>query len=369
MISDAQVAQIHFTAFTSYPQDQQIPCRLVVRRVTRLNPKATAQGQGQGELFTTWRYHAFITNSTLTVIDADATHRDHAIIEQVIAELKNGPLAHAPSGSFAANSAWLALGCTAFNIMRAAGAAASTRHAKARWDTLRTHLIDVPARVASTARRLVLHLPKDWPWAPDFEDLWATATTWPPRPNGPNQGTRRGRAGQTGRSPTPEPGHTRAHPSRSLPEPLKNRLGGSGLRLKFLKFLNSDILIPLYSRRPECSPRCMGHQFVADASQPSHLQRPPHRALGASDAIGHGCNREAGAAQVAGSLKLLVRKAAWPCDVHRLTLGHQQLAEGLPMCSELLRKLRHGGATLVQGYDLGALGSVELGHALHNWRR
>lgn len=174
-ISEAQVAQIPFTAFTSYPTDQQIPCRLVVRRVKRLNPAAAAQGQG--ELFDTWRHHAFVTNSTLPVIDADETHRDHAIIEQAIAELKNGPLAHTPSGSFAANSAWLALACAAFNILRAAGAAASARHAKARWATLRTHLVNVPARVASTARRHVLHLPTDWPWAADWEDLWATATT------------------------------------------------------------------------------------------------------------------------------------------------------------------------------------------------
>ena len=173
-ISEAEVAQIDFTAFTSYPADQQIPCRLIVRRVQRLN-KAAARGQG--ELFDTWRHHAFVTNSTLSVVDADEIHRDHAIIEQVIAELKSGPLAHAPSGSFAANSAWLALGCIAFNILRAAGAAASARHARARWATLRTHLVAVPARVATTARRLVLHLPKDWPWAPDWQDLWATATT------------------------------------------------------------------------------------------------------------------------------------------------------------------------------------------------
>jgi hypothetical protein len=174
-VSDAQVAQIHFTAFTSYAKDQQIPCRLVVRRVQRLNKAAAAQGQG--ELFDTWRHHAFVTNSTLTAIDADATHRDHAIIEQVIAELKSGPLAHAPSGSFTANGAWLTLGAIAFNIMRAAGAAASARHARAKWATLRTHLITIPARVASTARRLVLHLPTNWPWAPDWEDLWTTATT------------------------------------------------------------------------------------------------------------------------------------------------------------------------------------------------
>jgi hypothetical protein len=173
-ISQAQVAQTSFTAFTSHPKKRQVSCRLVVRRVQRLNQGAAP---GQDQLFTTWRHHAFITNSTLTTVAADATHRDHAIIEQVIAELKDGPLAHAPSGRFQANAAWLALACLAFNLLRAAGAAASARHAKARWATLRTHLIAVPARVASSARRLVLHLPTDWPWATAWEDLWATATT------------------------------------------------------------------------------------------------------------------------------------------------------------------------------------------------
>jgi len=100
-ISEAQVAETTFTAFTPYPKKRQVMCRLVVRRVERLN-KATLTGaeQGQNTLFTLWRHHGFVTNSTLTAIAADETHRDHAIIEQVMlthAELKSGPLAHAPS--------------------------------------------------------------------------------------------------------------------------------------------------------------------------------------------------------------------------------------------------------------------------------
>jgi len=175
-VSDAQIAEIGFTAFTSHPQAAQVTCRLVVRRVKRLQPLAS-DGSEQGELFATHRHHAFITNSTLSTTDADTTHREHAIIEQVIAELKSGPLAHAPSGRFNANAAWLALGCIAFNLLRAAGAAASARHATARWATLRTHLITLPARITTSARRLVLHLPKHWPWATPWQDLWATATT------------------------------------------------------------------------------------------------------------------------------------------------------------------------------------------------
>ena len=93
-VSDAEVAEIGYTAFTSRRQDQHVTGRLIVRRVKRLNP---ASGQ-QGELFTAYRYHAVFTNSALELIQAEATHRGHAIIEQVIADLKDGPLAHLPSG-------------------------------------------------------------------------------------------------------------------------------------------------------------------------------------------------------------------------------------------------------------------------------
>ncbi len=127
-ISQAQVAETEFTAFTSAKKAEQVPCRLVVRRVQRLNKAAAAAGQD--ELFASWRHHGFVTNSRLTTVAADETHRDHAIVEQVIAELKSGALAHAPSGKFDANAAWLALACLAFNLLRAAGVGASTGQPK-----------------------------------------------------------------------------------------------------------------------------------------------------------------------------------------------------------------------------------------------
>jgi hypothetical protein len=40
------------------------------------------------------------------MLQAEEQHRDHAVIEQVFADLTDGPLAHAPSGRFAANAAW-----------------------------------------------------------------------------------------------------------------------------------------------------------------------------------------------------------------------------------------------------------------------
>jgi hypothetical protein len=161
-ISDAEIAEVTYTAFTSHRKAEQVTGRLLVRRVRRLNPAGVPQGQG--ELFAAYRYHAAFTDSTLNLVEAEATHRGHAIVEQVIADLKNSALAHLPSGRFTANAAWLTLACLAFNLTRAAGALASRIHAKATTATIRAHLIQIPARVARSAGRQTLHLPEDWPW-------------------------------------------------------------------------------------------------------------------------------------------------------------------------------------------------------------
>ena len=93
-ISDAEVAEIPYVAFTSRPKAKHVSGRLIVRRVKDMNP------DNQSELFTAYRYHAVFTNSPLSMLEAEKAHRAHAIVEQVIADLKNGPLAHLPSGHF-----------------------------------------------------------------------------------------------------------------------------------------------------------------------------------------------------------------------------------------------------------------------------
>ena len=173
-VSDAEAAEIPFTAFTNRRQAEQVTARLIVRRVRRLNP-ASAPRAEQGELFTAYRYHACFTDSPMTMVQAESQHRGHAIIEPVHADLKNGPLAHLPSGSFAANSVWLVLAAVAFNLTRAVGALASQVHAKATTATVRAQLICVPARLASSARRIVLHLPRDWPWEPAWQQMFIAA--------------------------------------------------------------------------------------------------------------------------------------------------------------------------------------------------
>src|ERR687897_35197 len=168
-IARAEVAEVPFVAFTSRPTSQQVPGRLVVRRIPELNPT------GQDGLFELWRFHPLFSTRDLHTRVADKTHRGHAIIEQVHADLKNSALAHLPSGRFTANAAWLVLAAMAVNLTPAAAALSTTFHARARTGTIRAHLIAVPARLARSAHRLVLHLPQHWPWQDGLDELFRLA--------------------------------------------------------------------------------------------------------------------------------------------------------------------------------------------------
>ncbi|MGH3570044.1 MAG: IS1380 family transposase [Pseudonocardia sp.] len=178
LVSDAEVAEIGYTAFTSRPKSQQVTGRLIVRRVKRLNPHHAA---GQDGLFDLWRYHAVFVTSGFEMLQAESTHRGHAIIEQVLADAAASALAHLPSGTFPANAAWAVLWAIAHNLTRAAGALAGAFHARATTATIRAHLINVPARLARSARRLTLHLPQHWPWQPAWDSLHAVIHRPPTR--------------------------------------------------------------------------------------------------------------------------------------------------------------------------------------------
>jgi hypothetical protein len=168
-VSRAQIAEIRYTAFEKTPDE--VTARLIVRRIPDLN-KTTA---AQGELFPVWRYHAAFTDSPFVLVQAEQHHRGHAVIEQVFAELIDGPLAHLPSGRFDANNAWLALTAIAHNLTRAAATLAGHGYALARPATIRRHLITVAGRLARHARSLTIHLPQHWPWQNAWYRLFAAA--------------------------------------------------------------------------------------------------------------------------------------------------------------------------------------------------
>jgi hypothetical protein len=171
-VSDAEVAEISYTAFTS-KKGQAVTARLIVRRVRDLNKQAA---DGQDELFPVWRCHAVFTDSPFELIQAEEQHRDHAIVEQVFADVTSGPLAHLPSGVFAANAAWLSIAAMTHNLLRAAGALASLPFAKARAATIRRDLIAVAARTARHGRgHLTLHLPEGWHREHEWANLFGRA--------------------------------------------------------------------------------------------------------------------------------------------------------------------------------------------------
>jgi hypothetical protein len=172
--SDAEVAEAQYTAFASKKKQQQaVTARLVVRRVRDKNKKAA---EGMDELFPAWRHHAVFTDSPFELVQAEGQHRGHAIVEQAFADVTSGPLAHLPSGHFAANAAWLSIAAMAHNLLRATGALASLPLAKARAATIRRDLIAVAARTARHGRgHLALHLPEGWHREQEWRNLWDAA--------------------------------------------------------------------------------------------------------------------------------------------------------------------------------------------------
>jgi DDE family transposase len=135
--------------------------RLIVRR-TRLVGR-------QAQLWPDWRYHAFITNRTGTTVALDGDHRDHAVIELAIRDLKEGAgWNHSPSGKFWANAAWIVIGALAHNLLRWIAVLGLGHHGPVVAKTLRRHLITVPGRITRSARRRQLHLPRHWPWRKQF---------------------------------------------------------------------------------------------------------------------------------------------------------------------------------------------------------
>ena len=162
-ISGADVAETAYTAFAGTAD--AVDVRLVVRRV-RPTPGS------QLAFDVAFSYHAFITDRDGQLLDIEAEHRRHAVVEQVIADLKGGcGLAHLPSGRFAANAGWLALVALAYNLGRWCAALTNPRWRTITTATLRTRLLAVPARIVHTARRRHLRLPRSWPWEADYQQL------------------------------------------------------------------------------------------------------------------------------------------------------------------------------------------------------
>ncbi len=181
-VSGADVAETSCTVFAGDKKHARTVA-LIVRPV-RPTPGS------QLALFTTWGYHAFVTDRPANVLELEADHRRHAIVEQTIAELKSAGLAHMPSGNFMANAAWLALAVMAHNLGRAIGHLARADLQRATAATLRRKVFTMPGRLVHTGRQRRLRLPESWPWAvaittalDNITPRSRCAAEPPPRPN------------------------------------------------------------------------------------------------------------------------------------------------------------------------------------------
>jgi hypothetical protein len=134
--------------------------RLIVRRTRLAGPQA--------ELWPDWRHFCFITNRTDELAVVEAEHRDHAVVEQVLADLKDQALAHFPSGEFNANGAWTVLGALAHNLLRWTQLIGVPDSAIRAARTLRRRRLQIAGRLTRHGRRWTLHPPAGWPWHGDY---------------------------------------------------------------------------------------------------------------------------------------------------------------------------------------------------------
>jgi hypothetical protein len=163
-----QIPETTWVTIEDYPKEGEAQIaettyagrRLIVRR-TRLLGK-------QAELWPNWRHFCFVTNRTGTLALVESEHRDHAVVEQVIADLKDQALVHFPSGHFYANSAWTVIAAIAHNLLRWTQQIGLPDTPVRAARTLRRWLLHVPGRLTRHGRAWTLHLPARWPWHGDY---------------------------------------------------------------------------------------------------------------------------------------------------------------------------------------------------------
>ena len=165
----AGVAEITFTPFDRGPEGRAraergdiAPVRLIVRRTPPT--EELAKNRGQDPLFPLFDYHPIITDRTGEVLELEADHRRHAEVELTIRDLKNGMgMSHFPTKSFGGNAAWLILNTIAHNLTRwTTRLGMELGHVMTK--RIRRRVYNVAGRLVRTGRRLILRLPRRWPW-------------------------------------------------------------------------------------------------------------------------------------------------------------------------------------------------------------
>jgi Transposase DDE domain group 1 len=164
----AQIPEHAWRTLEDYPEGGEAQIAETDVNGHRLIVRRTRLVGAQAELWPDWRHFAFTTNRTEPLEAVEAEHRDHAVVELAIRDLKDQALAHFPSGKFTANAAWTVIGCIAHNLVRWTTVIGLPTHTVPTSRTIRRRLLSLPGRLTTSGRQWTLHLPARWPWQHDF---------------------------------------------------------------------------------------------------------------------------------------------------------------------------------------------------------
>jgi Transposase DDE domain group 1 len=178
----ASIPESDWRTLADYPADGEAQIAETTYAGKRMIVRRTRLLDAQAELWPHWRHFPFLTNRSEDITLVEAEHRQHAVVELTIRDLKDQALAHFPSGDFDANSAWTVIAALAHNLARwttTIGLPGQTVRAAR---TFRRRLLQMPGRLTCSGRQWTLHLPARWPWQGDFTRALARIRALPATP-------------------------------------------------------------------------------------------------------------------------------------------------------------------------------------------
>jgi hypothetical protein len=164
----AAIPEQDWQPLVDYPEDGEAQLAQTMLGRQRLIVRRTRLLGAQAELWPDWRHFAFFTNRTDPLEQVEAEHRQHAVVELAIRDLKDQALAHFPSAKFTANAAWTVIAALAHNLLRWTTLIGLPDTIIPTARTLRRRLLTVPGRITRTARTVTLRMPARWPWEHAF---------------------------------------------------------------------------------------------------------------------------------------------------------------------------------------------------------
>jgi len=192
-----------------------------------------AVAAGQGAFFDLFRFRAFFTTSTLNTVNADKAHRQHAVIENLDPRYESVGAGALSIRRFHGHTALFVLAFIAFNLTRAGETLASPTLGKAVTATVRRELINLAARVFTSAHRITLRLPEHWLREEGWTKLFTSAcsppgrtATQPPSPKMRNQELQRNTRGAEARPSTVPETHKPTNPIKPKSQFHQRSTGG-----------------------------------------------------------------------------------------------------------------------------------------------